>query len=186
MLIHLIRHTTPDIEPGICYGRSDIGLANSFVDEREIVLRRLKSNYDALFSSPLTRCTKLSDSISADTRLIDDRLKEYDFGDWELRPWEKINDEEAQYWMDNYISSSAPNGDSLLLMKKRVDEFWHELIQQNFDNVAIVTHAGVIRLIHGLILETPLSHLFRLQLDYGSIVEIQKNRKTGLETLKHV
>lgn len=186
MIIHLIRHTTPDIEKGICYGSADINLANSFEIERNVILSKLKDNYDAVFTSPLSRCKKLSKFIHSETHSIDDRIKEYDFGDWELKPWSEINDEKAQYWMDNYISSPAPNGDSLISMKNRVDDFWQEITQLNLSRIAIVTHAGVIRLIHGLILETPLTHLFRLQLNYGAVIEIQLEKDTAFETLKHL
>ena len=35
MLIHLIRHTTPDIETGICYGQTDLDVSDSFEKEKK-------------------------------------------------------------------------------------------------------------------------------------------------------
>lgn len=186
MLIHIIRHTTPNIDAGICYGDSDITLTDSFEQERDVILSKLQSNYDAVFTSPLHRCAKLSESINTTHYCVDDRLKEYNFGDWELRPWSDLNDDVARLWMDNFVEQAAPNGDSLIVMKKRVDDFWQELVYKDLNKVAIVTHAGVLRLIHAAILETPLKHLFRLQLNYGAILEVHSNLDTGLETIKHL
>lgn len=186
MLIHLIRHTTPDIDTGICYGNSDLLLANTFEQERAVIMNKLEPYYDAVFTSPLLRCAKLSESINTKQHFFDDRLKEYNFGDWELRPWSDFMDGEAKIWMDNFVEQAAPNGDSLVSMQKRVDNFWQELVYKDLNKVAVVTHSGVQRLIHAAILKTPLSHLFRLQLNYGAILEVHSNLDTGLETIKHL
>ena len=42
MQIYLVRHTTPDIVPGICYGRQDLGLAASFDAEAAAVRSKLQ------------------------------------------------------------------------------------------------------------------------------------------------
>ena len=41
MLIHLIRHTKPEIAAGICYGQTDLELASSFTQEADTVLSKL-------------------------------------------------------------------------------------------------------------------------------------------------
>ncbi len=185
MKIHLIRHTTPEVEAGICYGQTDLGLAKSFAREREHVHTKLDTPYDALFSSPLQRCSLLADTIEAKARHIDERLMEYDFGDWEMRPWSDFKSGLEKSWMDNFIDQPAPNGESILIMQARVRAFWQELLKQRFDTVAVVTHSGVQRLIHADILQTPLTHLFRLQLDFGAVFEVEYSRESGLQTLKH-
>ena len=186
MLIHLIRHTTPAIEKGICYGQSDLNLADSFSEEREIVLAKLNANYDALYSSPLRRCARLAEFIQAEQRFSDRRLMEYNFGDWELKPWNSFKSENQQRWMNDFVEHSAPNGDSLESMRKRVMEFWFELEQSNFDKVAIVTHSGVQRLIHAYILDTPINKIFRLQLEFGAILEVESKIEPKLLTVRHL
>ena len=57
MLIHIIRHTTPDIAKGICYGQTDLALASSFYEERELLTSKLLDSYDAIYTSPLQRCS---------------------------------------------------------------------------------------------------------------------------------
>jgi len=37
--IYLIRHTTPKVEKGICYGQTDLNLADTFEQEKERILK---------------------------------------------------------------------------------------------------------------------------------------------------
>ncbi len=185
MLVHLIRHTKPEIDEGICYGQTDLNLAKSFEREAQTVLAKLKPHYDCVITSPLQRCSRLASKIKTDNRLSDDRIIEYNFGDWELKKWSEFTCDATQFWMNNFVEQPTPNGDSLISMKSRVDEFWQELIDSPYKCVAVVTHSGVQRLIHGLILETPMSHLFRLQLDFGAVIELNVDSKNNLTTIKH-
>lgn len=186
MLIHLIRHTTPDIQPGICYGQADLRLAESFEHEKVIVHNKLLEKYDAVYTSPLQRCSLLAETINTNKRFTDDRLMEYNFGDWELKPWSDLKSPETQQWMDNFVEQPAPNGDSIITIKKRVDDFFDELYQSNYENIAVVSHAGVQRLVHANILQMPLTHLFRLQLCYGAVLEILNDTKQTTTTIKHL
>lgn len=186
MIIHLIRHTTPKIRSGLCYGQTDLDVESSFAKEAQIILGKLEEEYDVVFTSPLKRCTLLAERITSNTRITDPRLMEFNFGDWELMAWDDFKSEAALAWMDDVINQSTPNGDSMITMQIRVDNFWQDLMKRRYQKVAIVTHAGVQRLIHGSILKTPLSHLFRLQLAYGAILEVNFNAKSGLMTVKHL
>src|SRR5690606_42086613 len=104
MEIHLIRHTKPDIEAGICYGQSDIQLATSFDKEWTEIRKKLPLNVDRLFTSPLSRCTKLSERLAAHFGLLpekDVRLMEMNFGDWEMKKWDDIDQRELNAWMND-------------------------------------------------------------------------------------
>jgi len=186
MLIHVIRHTPPQIAPATCYGQADIPLTESFPHEREIVLDKLLSNYDYLITSPLQRCALLSESISADQRAIDERIMEYNFGDWELKAWKEIPHEESKHWRKDVVNIPAPGGESLSLLQSRVMDFFHQLLEQEHENIAIVTHSGVQRILHAHILKTPLSDIFNLQLDFGAVIEIKHHDITGALTVRHL
>lgn len=186
MIIHIIRHTRPDIKPGICYGQTDLALADSFDRDSKQVMTKLFDHYDAIYTSPLQRCALLSEKFRSDSRTIDPRLMEYNFGNWELKPWNDFTSDTAKSWMNNFVEQAAPSGDSMITMQARVSEFWSELLVKNHNRVAIVTHSGVQRLIHGLILETPMTHLFRLQLDFGAVLEVNSDIKSGLISIKHL
>jgi len=111
---------------------------------------------------------------------------EYDFGDWELRPWDQFVTAEDKIWMDNFVHQPAPNGESLVTMQTRVKSFWDELIELPVTSVAVVTHSGVQRLIHADILQTPLTHVFRLQLDFGAVLEVSNHQTNAVQTIKHL
>ena len=174
MLIHLIRHTTPQIAKGICYGQTDLELANNHQEEFASVKAKLFDSYEAIYSSPLQRCLMLAREINSKELFVDDRLIEYNFGDWELKPWDSITGEHAQKWMQNYVEVAPPNGESLLMMQHRVDSFLHEILQSSYQSVAVVSHAGVLRLMHANVAGIQVKSMFDLKLDYGEVFELHK------------
>lgn len=173
MLIHLIRHTTPDIESGICYGQKDLELASSFEQEKDSVHKYLKPQYDRVYSSPLKRCQQLAKTITTNNFSTETDLLEINFGHWEGILWENIPRSESQPWMDDFINIAPPNGESLLQMQQRVHNFiQHHIKPAAHRDIAIVTHAGVIRLFLAWALKIPLHNIFQVQLRYGVIVEM--------------
>jgi alpha-ribazole phosphatase len=58
MDIYLIRHTRTAAEAGLCYGQTDMALAESFADDMQEVRAKLPAIASdcPIFSSPLTRC----------------------------------------------------------------------------------------------------------------------------------
>lgn len=186
MLIHLIRHTTPDIAAGICYGQTDLDVTETFEQEVAVIHSKTNTHYDAVYTSPLQRCAKLADTLQAQQRFTDKRLMEYNFGDWEMRPWSEFKSSQTKNWMNNFVDQPAPNGDSIKIMHQRVHDFFTELLKQPYNKVALVTHSGVQRLLHAHVLETPLTHLFRLQLEFGAVLEMQYEPSNELLTVKHL
>ena len=173
MEIILVRHTTPDIEKGICYGQADIGITNSFLEELQPILKDVPVN-DAntvYYSSPLKSCAILAKKIS-DSIIYDNRLKELDFGDWELKKWDDIDKESLDIWMQNFVTEPTKNVESYIDLQKRTIEFLEEIKQQNHQRVVIVTHAGVIRSLYSYIHDSALEKSFDLKVAYGQIIKI--------------
>lgn len=171
MEIYLIRHTTPELTPGLIYGRLEVPLTASFAMESELIKTKLPVNFDVVYSSPATRCTILAKEI--DKKFITDpRLTELHFGDWEGKTWDTVDREKLQIWMDDFVNVCVPGGESMLDLKKRVEEFWKDLTQKDDQKIAIVTHAGVIRMLLTLHRESPLEDFFRIEIKYGDVVQI--------------
>ena len=62
MEVILIRHTSVDVPKGVCYGQTDVPLRDSFEEEASITAQQLQNDvFDAVFTSPLSRCTRLAD-----------------------------------------------------------------------------------------------------------------------------
>ncbi|WBX78179.1 alpha-ribazole phosphatase [Tenacibaculum ovolyticum] len=172
MEIILVRHTTPNIEKGICYGQADLGVVDTFAEEIKPILKAIKVN-DAsttYYSSPLQRCKLLAEKLS-DTIIFDDRLKELDFGDWELQKWDDINKPELDVWMNDFVNITVTNGESYIDLHTRTVQFLNELKTLKKERVVIVTHAGVIRSLWAYINKTPLDKSFDLKLNYGAIIK---------------
>lgn len=201
MEIYLIRHTKPKIEKGVCYGFSDLELNDSYQEEKNILIEKISiqlqkkkeiDNQILIYTSPLKRCQILAENLVEDLKLNnqnnfkfkvkeDDKLKEMNFGDWELQKWNEINEAELRIWTDNFVTESTPNGESFEILSKRVIDFWQATIERNVEKnsktnknktVFIVCHAGVIRSILCYILQIPLQKAFSVSIDYGSISKL--------------
>lgn len=173
MEIILIRHTTPKIAKGICYGQSDIDVTDTFLEEITPILQKvsLDDSETVVYSSPLKRCKKLAEKLS-NTVLFDDRLKELDFGDWELQNWNDINKEALDIWMNDFVKVATTNGESYLDLHARTTSFLLEIAKKEYKKVVIVTHAGVIRSMFSFINKTPLEKSFDLKLQYAQVLKI--------------
>lgn len=125
MQLHLIRHPRPAVEPGICYGQTDVGLAES-ATEVAARLRPLLPESFALHASPLARARLLAEALGAPT--LDDRLKEIHFGEWEGRSFADIGSA-IDDWAEDPLGFRAPGGESPREMAARVLQ-WLEDISQ--------------------------------------------------------
>jgi alpha-ribazole phosphatase len=170
MQIYLVRHPAVAIAPGICYGVSDVAISPK-VDISAICATLSKLNATLVYSSPLSRCRAIADALSNEV-IADDRLKELNFGEWELQPWDKLRSPEAELWMNDYVNVRCPGGESYLDLCQRVKSFLVDLPLKDPSSVVIVTHAGVIRTVLALIQGIPLTDSFSLQLKFEQIVTI--------------
>lgn len=177
MEIYLIRHTTPDIAQGVCYGQTDLDVVSTFQNEYERIVPHVDSErFEKIYSSPLQRCAKLAQKFSDDI-VYDDRLKEMSFGDWEMKKWEEIEQPNLKDWMQDFVGQPPPNGESFDMLRNRVMSYWNELIENDEEKVkAVFTHGGVIRTIVCELLEIPLSKAFQFHLDYGCVTKIAANK----------
>lgn len=146
MEVYLIRHTEVGVETGICYGWTDVPLAGNFEEKKNEVLANLPIEIDAVFSSPLSRCVKLASQIHKNP-FLDDRLKELNFGVWEGKYWNNLPETGYREWLNNFFELKCPGGESYNDLIERVSDFFEDLIKTKNKKVAIVSHAGVIRVI---------------------------------------
>lgn len=182
MEIHLIRHTAVDNLENRCYGFAEMLLRKDFIEDFKML--NLDNNYDVIVSSPSQRCRLLADFFKFDYQ-TDGRLREMNFGNWEMKKWTDIPEEEINPWYQDFVSVKASGGENLLEMQTRVLSFWNEFIQRkDLEKALIVTHAGVIRLILQAVLQFPLENMFTIQIDYGRKVIIHVNE--GVFSVKKV
>ena len=170
----LIRHTALQIAPGICYGQSDIDVAASFNAELATLKAKLaNATFDAAYASPLQRCSKLAKALKQGEVLHDERLKELHFGDWEMQAWDEIPRETFDVWAQNYADLAPPNGETFSQLQQRGLMFLNEMLNKHAEqNLLVVTHGGMIRAYLAHVLNMPLKGLFRFNIDYASVTQL--------------
>jgi len=184
METYLIRHTTPNIPKGTCYGASDIDVVDTFGEEAaavKAVLPILQEN--SLFvSSPLIRCKKLAHSISmGQPILIEQPLKEMSFGDWELQKWKEIDRVAMNAWFPNFVTVAPPNGESFQEVYNRANKVYDQYIAKEMDQLFIVAHSAIIRAMLCKLQQTPLKDAFKENMDYGVVYKIINGNVTQLK-----
>lgn len=168
MELYLIRHTRVDAD-GICYGRCDVPLASSFDDEVTLLKELLPSKFSKVFSSPVTRCLLLSDALGNQDVIVDDRLTEFFYGDWEGKRWIDIPKEAFDGWTSDLVNGGPPNGESLIKMYSRIVSFLEDIKKEKYEKVLIVTHAGVLKCVKAYMENLSLPDIFYLPIGFGEI-----------------
>ncbi|MDZ4098137.1 MAG: alpha-ribazole phosphatase [Methylophilaceae bacterium] len=174
MRLYLLRHTRLSVDSGICYGQADIDVAPSFHDELQVIKSKVTTmRFDGLYTSPLQRCHKLAESLGIGDAVADERLMELHFGDWELKKWDDIPRPEFDAWANNYATLSPPNGETFTDLHARAKHFLADMQSAHAgQDVLVVAHGGLIRALLADVLNMPLKGLFRFEVDYGSLTQL--------------
>jgi alpha-ribazole phosphatase len=170
--LYLIRHPTPAVPPGVCYGRSDIDLA---VDPADVA-RNLSVTLpplDEVHSSPLRRCRRLAGLLHP-SPVFDTRLQEMDFGAWEGRCWEDIERTQIDAWAAQPFDFSPPRGESGRLVASRVIEFAGQFThRKNGGNIAVVSHQGPLGILLAHLLGEGESSWLAHRFSFGAVIELR-------------
>lgn len=145
LTLTLLRHTSVDVPPGVCYGHTDVPLRDSFPEEAARTAASLAGErFDAVYTSPLSRATRLADYCGYPDAVRDDRLKELNFGRWEMQRFDDITDPRLSEWYADYENVRATDGESFADQYARVAAFLDELRSLPHRRVAIFAHGGVL------------------------------------------
>ena len=145
MRVTMIRHTSVAVPKGTCYGWRDVPVADTFEQEAAVTRAKLEGMvFDQVYSSPLTRATKLAAYCGFPSPVLDDRLKEMNMGDWEMQRYDDIKDPYIDEWYKDYLHLPTPNGESFPDQVARVSSFLDELKSQPYRRVAVFAHGGVL------------------------------------------
>ena len=169
MDIYLIRHLQPDIAAGICYGRLDVPPAPGLEAAADRFTRILPLAAP-IVTTQAQRCRRLAQLLAtalSSTLIVEDRLRELDFGEWEGRAWADIPRAQTDVWSRDVWNRSAPGGESYAAMHARVGAAWEALLSDGHEALVLVGHAGPLRALITIALELPLEAFIRIHLDYG-------------------
>ena len=106
-----------------------------------------------LFTSDLRRAQQSAQVFAshfAIEPLLDERLREIDFGDWEGLTWESIASHDGpryRQWLDHPAEQCAPGGESFIEVLRRTGSWLSALLTSTShdDTVLAVVHGGVQR-----------------------------------------
>ena len=173
MEIYLIRHTTPAVEIGTCYGQADLDVTESFYDEAALIKEYLPASIKSVYASPLQRCSKLAEHLFPSHNIsFHDDLKEINCGEWELRKWDDIPQEIVMPWMNDFVNVRIPGGESYLDLFARTTTIFQNIAAKK-ETAAIVSHGGVLRSILSHLTNTALIDSFNVfKLQYGCVVKL--------------
>jgi len=186
MEVYVIRHTPVAVGKDTCYGQSDVSLAESFPKDFTYYENQLPSDFDVVYCSPLKRCTDLASALKCEKIRIENALLEMNFGDWENKKWEDLNEAELNNWMADFVNVKTPNGENLLELAERVKLFLDELRNQQHKKVLLITHSGVIRCIWSYLLEIPLQNIFKFNVDYFQVLLFNLQVEKQLDSIKRI
>lgn len=142
----LVRHATPLIETGTCYGSLDVAADPADTETAAEALTPLLPPRAVLVCSPLQRCRQLAAALvrrRPDAAVEQDsRLAEMHFGTWEGRRWSDLGAAALDAWTADFAHHAPGGGETVEDFIARVAAAVDAL--PGGDTVWI-THAGVIR-----------------------------------------
>jgi len=151
-----------------------------------------RSGWSVIVTSPLARCADFARALGRDLGLAvhaDERFKEIGFGAWEGRAPDEIERDEPQAiarFQGDPVRYRPDGAETLESFRSRVRAAWAELLQQYAgQQILVVGHAGVIRMILGLILDIPSERIFRIAVRNAALTRIQVNRAGEAQLLFH-
>ena len=163
-------------------GRTDTKVSAEGVADSHRLARRLSGvGIEALVSSPLRRALAtvdiLAPSLGPVPCSVDPRLTEIAFGDWEGMTQVEVKTESPESlreWKRNPATFRFPGGESLADAHERLRDFlrvppWRGDAEPRC--VAVVTHAGLIRLATLEAERRPLADYRRIEVAYADVRE---------------
>ena len=183
MRIFLTRHgqTKYNLENRF-QGQKDSPLTTKGIKAAEALRDYLKEeDIDFVVSSPLARARLTAEIIKGEKKwpvYYYQEFMELDFGDWEAAYIPEIENH-ALYQLLHKTPEKfqAPNGESLVELKKRVVKQLKFLHQNNPDkSILLVVHGIVIRVLLTYFYQSGLSNFYNLKYPYGcslSLIDYQ-------------
>lgn len=185
MLIHLLRHGRTIAPAGVMLGATDIVLSPVGIKQARTLARRLPENIFCI-CSPMLRakqtleCLQEQGTMPAEV-VFDERLREMDFGEWELKTFNEIvaAGHDISGWLE-YSGFTFPGGESVSGFTLRVTSLLDELRAGKDKEVMLLCHGGVIRTMICLALNLDPKNYLLFQVDYCSWSILKMHSEGGV------
>ena len=172
----LVRHAEPEEDArGRCYGSLDVDLSEQGRwDAFHLAEALAHESLDAVVSSPRRRAIDTAAWVAARHGLsvtVNDDLREIEFGSFEGRTYEEIEQSEPELfaaWMSTPTAVRFPGGESYADLRIRAAGAL-DRIRAAHETAVVVTHGGVVRAGLAAWLELPDHAIFRLAQRYCGV-----------------
>ncbi len=146
MDVVLIRHPAVRLAAGTCYGRLDPDLHPDAADAAARLAAITDRFAGRVWTSPARRCR----AVAGAGAIVDDRLRELDFGAWEGRAWTDVPRAALDAWAAAPADFAPPGGESGAAVLARVAAFHADLRAHGADCI-VVSHGGPLKLLAALL-----------------------------------
>jgi alpha-ribazole phosphatase/probable phosphoglycerate mutase len=180
--IYLIRHgETANAKDHALNGHFDIELSQKGRDQIQAIAKVLKNSpIKAVYSSDLKRTRDSAEIISQHHGLNPvcyPELRELSFGKWEGLSLKDLNDKypgEVEKRFANPATFQAEGGETLMQLIERALPKYEQIIANHWgEEIVIMSHGGVNRVILGHLLGIPLNNVFRITQENAGLNIIQ-------------
>ncbi len=184
--ILLVRHGETDKNSSQRYwGRTDVGLGPVGLRQAEQLRDRLAvEQIDFIYSSNMRRALATAQTVAGFHNLPVigcPELREIDFGKIEGLNFSEVQNqypEIASMWIQNNTELQYPEGEGLVQLEERIDEFRNKLIDHNQEQtILVVAHSGVLRSLICQLLDLDMKSRWNIRIDLASlsIIDIYPN-----------
>lgn len=166
MKIYITRHSkTLWNQEKRLQGWQDSPLTKEGIEDARLLKKRINNlNIDCCYSSPIKRAFETS-KILFDEVIVDERLKEMNFGIYEGQLIDQLLEDQTYYdlWNSPDDNIKIPEGETYLEVQNRLKDFFKELYQKNYDKTVFITIHGMLFIIlHGIMLNYKTNELTKI------------------------
>lgn len=154
-----------------------------------LLKKKIKGPF-AMYSSPLARARQTAKIIAKELGhkkiVFDKRLRERSFGEWEnktRKEVERLFPGSVKKWLADPYKETPAGGESYFLMEKKVAAFLKKIRKQKQEQVLIVTHGGVIRMLPKILFGTSRKKAVKINTAHNT-VHLFDLEKKSLKTFK--
>lgn len=176
--VYLVRHGQVEgFEEKRYNGQADVRLTSLGVRQFETLQQRLHDQpITAVYSSDLSRCREGAIILAKPHGLQPvelSALRELHIGHWESKTWQELKQDYPEEWqrrLEDIVHYRVPGGENLVDVRDRVCPALAQLVKRHpGEEIVVVGHGGVNRIILLEVLGAPLTGLFRLEQNYGCL-----------------
>ena len=191
--LHLVRHGEVDeAYHEVFGGQIDMELSPLGHEQARRLAKFLGDrHFDRIYCSPMLRVRQtakpLLDALGREAEVIDD-LREVDFGVWTGHKWHEIQEKfgvDAEDWLVHLENGEVAEAEPMVECRSRIRGSLEQMMDEGAgQDVLVLCHGGVIRMLLSLLLDEPFSKMDRFEVDFASLTVIE-HRSNRVEIKLH-